>query len=557
MKKILFILLLFYANCFAQNPDIQMQVAFPNLPAIDFPVSVCGAGDNTNRIFVTSLYGKIYVFPNDSNVAPSQKKIFLDILNLARYDGEMGLLGLAFDPNYATNGYFYVDYNNVDDRHTTISRFSRNAIDPNKADSLSEFKILEIYQPYGNHVGGQLLFGQDGYLYIGMGDGGSTGDPGNRAQNPDSLLGKVLRIDVHNTSGGLNYAIPPDNPFAGDGGRGEIYALGFRNAWKFCQDPVTGIMILGDVGQDNYEEIDILQKGKNYGWRITEGFHCYNPAFGCDTSGITMPIKEYSHSTGCAVISGCVYRGQRRPELAGAYIYGDYCTGKISMLRYNNGTVTQDSLLIDTPNLILGFGVDENKEMYCCAQNGFIYRFNKSTLTTNVSITAIPDGLYDNVNNRLNMKDSVKVYLRENAAPNNIVDSAMGVLDSLTFTASLIFNKALTGNYYIDVKHRNSLETWSKSGGVNYTVAVNTNYNFTTAVDQSYGNNMILKNGKWCMYSGDIDRDGFINGNDFTFYSSQYGNSGYLNSDLNGDGIVNGNDFTIFSNNYGKSLIRP
>lgn len=533
-----------------------MVNAFPNL-TFPFPVYLTHAGDNSNRIFVTDLYGKIYVFPNDSNASASQVKIFLDIINLARYDGEMGLLGMAFHPDYTSNGYFYVNYNNVNDGRTTISRFSRSAADPDKADSLSELKILEIYQPYGNHKGGMMFFGADGYLYIGMGDGGSQGDPENRAQNPDTLLGKILRIDVNNTSGGHNYAIPPDNPYAISGGAKEVYALGFRNPWRFTQDPETGLIYVGDVGQNIYEEVNILQKGKNYGWRITEGYSCYNPSSGCDTTGITMPIKVYNHSAGdCSITGGYVYRGQRRPELRGAYIYGDYCSGKISMLRYNNGAVTQDSLLIDTPNLILSFGTDQNNELYCLTQQMKIFRFNKSTLTTNVNITAIPEGLYDAANNRLNMKDSVKIYLRESAAPNSIVDSAMGVLDSLTFTAPVIFNKALTGNYYIEVKHRNSLETWS-SGSVNYTAAVNTNYNFTSAVTQAYGSNMVLKNGRWCFYSGDINQDGFINGNDFTFYSGQFGTSGYLNSDLNGDGVVNGNDFTIFSNNFGKISIHP
>jgi len=225
------------------------------------------------------------------------------------------------------------------------------------------------------------------------------------------------------------------------------------------------------------------------------------------------------------------------------------------MMRYINGVVSQDSMLVDTPNLILSFGSDQNNELYCMAQNGNIYRFNKSTLSTNVNITTIPDGLYDEVNSRLNMKDSVRVYLRNNSAPYAIVDSTIGVLDSLTFSAPVIFNKALTGNYYIEVKHRNSLETWSNQ--INYTVALNTNYNFTSAVTQAYGNNMILKNGKWCIYSGDINQDGFINGNDFTFYSEQFGSMGYMASDVNGDGVVNGNDFTIFSNNYGKSALHP
>jgi glucose/arabinose dehydrogenase len=173
--------------------------------------------------------------------------------------------------NYASNGYFYVNYNDVNTGKTTISRFSRSAGDPDKADSLSEFKILQIYQPYDNHKGGQILFGADGYLYIGMGDGGNQGDPGNRAQNKDTLLGKILRIDVNSTSGLLNYSIPPDNPYAISGGAKEVYALGFRNPWRFSQDSETGLIYVGDVGQSNFEEVNILQNGKNYGWRITEG----------------------------------------------------------------------------------------------------------------------------------------------------------------------------------------------------------------------------------------------------------------------------------------------
>jgi hypothetical protein len=557
MKKAFLLILVFSLNCFAQNPGIQLQNAFPSL-TFQFPVLLSHCGDASNRVFLTSLYGKIFVFPNDSNVAASQVKTFLDISNLATYDNEMGLLGMAFHPNYVSNGYFYVNYNDVNTNKTTISRFSRSISNPDKADSLSEFKILQIYQPYGNHKGGMIFFGNDGYLYIAMGDGGNQGDPQNRAQNKDSLLGKILRIDVNNTAGSLNYAIPPDNPFAVSGGAKEIYAYGFRNPWRFSQDVSTGLIYVGDVGQSNYEEIDILQNGKNYGWRIMEATHCYNPVVDCDTTGITMPIKEYNHSGGnCSVTGGYVYRGQRRPELTGAYIYGDYCSGKIYMLRYNNGTVTQDSLLIDSPHLILSFGMDANNELYCLAQSGIIYRFNKSTLTTNVNVTAIPDGFYDATNNRLNMRDSVRVYLRENTSPYAIVDSATGVLDSITFTASVIFNRAISGNYYIELKHRNSLETWSKSGGVNYTVAVNTNYDFTTAIDQAFGSNMILRNGKYCIISGDVNQDGFINGNDFTDYSSQFNLTGYLNADLNGDGNINGDDFTIFSNNFGSTVLRP
>jgi len=557
MKTILFILLLSSYNCFAENPAIQVQNAFPNL-SFSLPVFLTHAGDNTNRIFVVQQHGQIKVFPNDSNAITSQVKNFLTV-NTITNSGELGLLGMAFHPDYETNGYFYVYYTSPSSWNSRISRFTRSASDPDKADSLSELKLMEIYQPYTNHKGGMLFFGLDGYLYISLGDGGNAGDPGNRAQNPDSIHGKILRIDVNNTTPPLNYAIPSDNPFASGGGRPEIFAMGFRNPWRVSQDAETGIIYAADVGQEVYEEIDIVEKGKNYGWRITEGFHCYNPSSGCDTSGITMPIKEYSHQPGgnCSVTGGYVYRGQRRPELRGAYIYSDYCSGRLWMLRYNNGVVTQDSVLIDTPQLVLSFGTDQNNELYYCASNGSIYRFNTSTLNTNVTVTTIPEGFYDTANNRLNMKDSVKVYLRENSSPYTIVDSASGILDSITFTSAVIFNKAISGNYYIVVKHRNSLETWSKAGGTSYTVATNVNYNFTTAIDQSFGSNMILVNGNWCMYSGDINTDGFINGNDFTNYTNEFSLTGYYNSDVNGDRNVNGNDFTIFSNNFGRSIIRP
>jgi len=555
MKKLFLIILVTAGICSAQNPNIAVQNAFPNI-SFTGPVFLTHAGDNTNRIFVLEQTGRIKVFPNDSNVLPSQVKNFLTVRTTN--SSELGLLGLAFHPNYASNGYFYIFYTSPDSWNSRISRFTRSASDPDRADSTTELKLIELPQIYTNHKGGMMFFGLDGYLYISIGDGGSSGDPFNRAQDSDSLYGKILRIDVNTTAGSLNYGFPPDNPYAGGGGRPEIYAKGFRNPWRMSQDTETGLIYVGDVGQEFYEEIDILEKGKNYGWRIMEGYHCYNPSTGCDTTGLTMPIKEYFHSGGnCSITGGYVYRGQRRPELRGAYIYSDYCLGILRMLRYNNGVVTQDSLLFDTPHNIASFGEDQNKELYYTASNGSIYRLNTSSLTTNVNLTVIPEGFYDETNNRLNMKDSVKVYLRENTAPYAIVDSASGILDSLTFTAPLIFNKAISGNYYIVVKHRNSLETWSKTGGTSYTVATNINYNFTTAIDQSYGSNMILKNGKWCVYSGDIDRDGFINGNDFTIYSAQFSGTGYLGADLNGDMNVNGNDFTIYSNNFGRSIMRP
>ncbi|MBN1634342.1 MAG: PQQ-dependent sugar dehydrogenase [Ignavibacteria bacterium] len=380
----IFLTVLISCNTEAQNPSIQLTDAYPNL-TFQKPLHLTHSGDNTNRIFLVEQTGYIKVFPNDSNVGSSQMNIFLDLSNkISSSAGEEGLLGLAFHPNYSSNGYFYVNYTSPNPLKTIISRFSVNPGNPDKADSLSEYILMTIDQPYANHNGGTVIFGLDGYMYIGMGDGGSGGDPQNYAQNLQSLLGKILRIDINNTSPGKNYAIPVTNPYYNNpsAGREEIYAYGLRNPWKFSQDPVTGLIYAGDVGQNLYEEIDIITSGGNYGWRVMEGFNCFNPPTGCDTTGKILPIKVYNHGQGdCSVSGGYVYRGQRRPELTGAYIYADYCTGKIWMLRYSNGNITADSLLIDSPYFITSFGVDQSNELYIIHQTSpsKIMRFNKNT----------------------------------------------------------------------------------------------------------------------------------------------------------------------------------
>jgi glucose/arabinose dehydrogenase len=385
MKKTILTTVLLLLSCYAfsQNPNIQLVEAYPNL-FFNKPLHLTHSGDGTNRIFVVQQDGKIIVFPNDSNVSASQSKIFLDISNkISSSSGEEGLLGLAFHPNYGTNGFFYVNYTAGSPLRTVISRFKVKTTDPNKADSLSEYKILEINQPYTNHNGGTVMFGLDGFLYIGMGDGGSGGDPQNNAQNLQVLLGKMLRININDTSATRRYVIPPTNPFYNNpsSGKEEIFTWGMRNPWKYSQDPVTGLIYAADVGQNIWEEIDIIQNGKNYGWRVMEGFVCYNPSSGCDTSGKTLPIKVYNHSSGdCSVTGGYVYRGNRRPELRGAYIYGDYCSGRIWMLRYNNGIVSSDSLLTQKSILLSSFGTDQFNELYIVATSSTakIWRFNKS-----------------------------------------------------------------------------------------------------------------------------------------------------------------------------------
>jgi glucose/arabinose dehydrogenase len=366
----------------AYPQPVQLVNAFPNLKFTK-PLFLTHANDGTDRIFVVQQNGFIRVFPNDSTV--SAYSTFLDISNrISSSSGEEGLLGLAFDPNYAKDGFFFVDYTAPNPRRTVIARYSVMPGTSNKADSLSELKILEINQPFSNHNGGMLMFGQDGYLYIGMGDGGSGGDPYGNGQNLGVLLGKILRINVDSAGGTMNYSIPPDNPLKGNtqSSREEIYTWGMRNPWRFSQDPVTGQIWVGDVGQDDWEEIDLLQNGLDYGWNIMEGTHCYNPRTGCDETGLTLPIKEYPHASGdCSITGGYVYRGQNRPDLVGAYIYGDYCTGRIWMLRYQGGQVTTDSLLIQAPFQISSFGVDNENELYVCDySDGTIHRFSRSPL---------------------------------------------------------------------------------------------------------------------------------------------------------------------------------
>ena len=381
----------------AQAQPLQLVNAFPNLTFAQ-PIFLTHSGDGSNRMFVAQQTGVIRVFPKDS--LGTSSSVFLDIASqISSSSGEEGLLGLAFHPQYATNGYFYVNYTAPNPLHTVISRFNVSQSDPNVADPSSEFKILEFNQPYNNHNGGMVAFGPDGYLYIGTGDGGSGGDPQGNGQNRSVLLGKILRINVDTAVAPLNYAIPLDNPFAGNGSgyREEIWAYGLRNPWRFSFDPVTGNLWAGDVGQSSREEVDIIEKGKNYGWNIMEGFACYNPPTGCNETGLTLPIKDYDHTIGTAVTGGYVYRGAARSGLQGAYIYGDYGSGRIWMLRYNGVSLTADSLLLDAPFGISSFGTDQQNELYVVSYNGGtsgIYRFNRAVTSsvTQANSQPIPSG---------------------------------------------------------------------------------------------------------------------------------------------------------------------
>ena len=343
------------------------------LSGLTNPVAITHAGDGSGRLFITEQGGRILIY-DGSKLLPTP---FLDISALLSTGGERGLLSVAFHPNYASNGHFYVNYTNTDG-DTIIARYSVSN-DPNLADPASASTVMTIAQPYSNHNGGQLEFGPEGYLYIGMGDGGDAGDPNNYAQNPDSLLGKMLRIDV---DGDVPYGVPPDNPFISDEQvRDEIWALGLRNLWRFSFDRFSGDLFIGDVGQNNWEEIDYQPAtsagGENYGWRLMEGNHCYNPSANCNDGSLTLPVLEYSHDLGCAVTAGYLYRGRNNPLLSGMYIYGDYCSGRIwGAKRGGDGNWSVEELS-DTNLNISAFGEDENGELYVAhraAAGGTIYR---------------------------------------------------------------------------------------------------------------------------------------------------------------------------------------
>jgi len=357
-------------------PPINPYNVFPNL-TFKKPVDIAHAGDN--RLFIVEQAGLIRVVHGRGPTATSG--VFLNIVNRVTSGSEMGLLGLAFHPDYDQNGYFFVNYTSYEGEEllTFVSRFQVTA-DPDQADPNSELILLQEPQPYENHNGGDLNFGPDGYLYIGLGDGGSGGDPGNRAQSETELLGKMLRIDVNHTSGGKNYAIPPDNPFIGQPALDEIWARGLRNPWRFSFDRHTGDMYIADVGQNNWEEINFQPAdsngGENYGWRLKEGTHCYNPSSDCDPGGLTDPVFEYSHAEGCSVTGGYVYRGPSIPSLHGAYLYSDWCTGTISALHRDGAGAWQNKTLADVGNYVSTFGEDNSGELFLAQQNpGKIYGF--------------------------------------------------------------------------------------------------------------------------------------------------------------------------------------
>lgn len=448
------ILVLLLACSEKQFTQFSLQNAFPNLTFTN-PVDLQHAGDGTDRIFIVEQAGIIYVIQN--NPQTTVKKIFLNIVDSVSSGGEMGLLGLAFHPNYESNGYFYVNYTKSSPyRRTLISRFKVSSTNPDSADRSSGTILMEIAQPYSNHNGGQLAFGPDGYLYIALGDGGSGGDPQNYSQNRSSLLGKLLRINVDQTQGSLNYAIPPDNPFANNtqGFREEIYAYGLRNPWRFSFDFSTGQLWCGDVGQSSREEIDIITNGGNYGWRCYEGTLPYNTT-GCTGTNYLPPIWEYPRSEGYSVTGGYVYRGPNLPELFGKYIYGDYGTRKIWALTYDGVNPLVNQFLVTCNSAISSFGIDLNNELYVVGYNGIIYRFTPTAsivAPSNLRFTYnSPTSITLNWNDNSNNETGFKIE-RKMGSGNFILIDSVGA-NVTTYTDNSISD---TGLYYYRVYAFNS-----------------------------------------------------------------------------------------------------
>jgi glucose/arabinose dehydrogenase len=362
------VLLLFLAGCGGSTKVILPSTGFTLTPVatgFNSPLDLEQPNDNSGRLFVVQQDGTIRIIQNSALLAQP----FLDISSKVTNSVEMGLLGMTFHPSFAQNRKFYVNYVRTlatGQIQSVIAEYLASVANANLSDSASERILLTVNQTgnFPNHKAGQLAFGPDGLLYFGLGDGGGGGDPFGNGQNANTLLAKMMRIDVNSADPGLQYHIPADNPFVAGGGLPEIWAVGFRNPWRFSFDPPSGRMFIADVGQSAFEEIDIGAKGANFGWNIMEGLHCFNPPSGCNTAGLTLPIAEYDHSEGNAVMGGYVYRGTAVPSLQGMYVFGDFGTGKIFTLQETSPNVWTRTLVATTGKSISSFGRDQNGELY-------------------------------------------------------------------------------------------------------------------------------------------------------------------------------------------------
>jgi glucose/arabinose dehydrogenase len=344
----------------------------PIASGLDQPLFVGSAPDGSPRLYVVEQTGRIRIVADGAVSATP----FLDLSGVVSCCGERGLLGLAFHPDYAANGRFFVNYTGRDG-NSVIEEYARSSGDPTAADPQPVRTFFVVEQPFPNHNGGMLAFAPDGFLYVGLGDGGGAGDPSGNGQSITTKLGKILRIDVD------RYPTPPPGNLTG--GDPDIWDYGLRNPWRFSFDRATGDLYIGDVGQDRYEEVDVEPSGqgrRNYGWRITEGLHCFDPPGGCDLSGITLPVVEYGHDAGCSITGGYVYRGTSIPGLTGYYLYGDYCSGRVWTLTWSAGVVANQAEITDNldPDKLLtsitSFGEDSAGELYVVVGEGAVLRID-------------------------------------------------------------------------------------------------------------------------------------------------------------------------------------
>ncbi|HKQ33755.1 MAG TPA: PQQ-dependent sugar dehydrogenase [Nitrospiraceae bacterium] len=359
-----------------QSNSLRLQQITANLSS---PVFMTAPANDTSRLFIVEQGGLIRIF--DVTTGSLLATPFLDINGLTSLGGEEGLLGMAFDPQYAVNRQFYVFYTN-NAGNIVIARYLRNATNANLADSLAATILTVPHPNFSNHNGGMLAFGPDGCLYAGVGDGGSGGDPNNNGQSLSSLLGKILRLDPDGTGGPCSNGII--NPFILVGGAPQIWSRGLRNPWRFSFDRDTDDLYIGDVGQGAREEINVSPapnagRGLNYGWRLMEGFLCFNPSMNCNSGGLTLPVLDYPHLSGaCSVTGGYVYRGSAKPDLRGTYFYADFCAGFVRSFRYQNGQPTEQTewpLLSPPGGSVTSFGEDAEGELYVMTQGGGLFKF--------------------------------------------------------------------------------------------------------------------------------------------------------------------------------------
>jgi glucose/arabinose dehydrogenase len=340
------------------------------------PLGLVDALDGSGRLFVLTQEGQVWIVEDGQR----KSRPFLDISGQITSGGERGLLGLAFHPGYPDDPHFYVDYTDQQG-NTVVSAWTVSA-DADVADAGSERMLLQVKQPFPNHNGGDLVIGPDRFLYITLGDGGSGGDPQGNGQNRDTLLGKILRIDVDHPAGDRPYGVPPDNPFVDQqGARPEIWVTGLRNPWRISFDRATNDMWIGDVGQASYEEIDVVRAGsgggQNFGWNTTEGFHCFR-SDNCNQDGLTPPVTEYTHDDGCSVTGGYVYRGKAHPNLVGGYFFADYCSGRIWTIDSSADEVRKPTLILESGRSISSFGEDADGELYLTDLGGALLRLSGS-----------------------------------------------------------------------------------------------------------------------------------------------------------------------------------